>query len=319
MRYRRFVELRRPVWEAFAAGLRSLGSRRGLDYDEVEELAAGYRRVLHDQALARWRYPGTETAARLQALALEGTRALAPRSRPRRGGLTSFFRETFPRAFRAHLPGMGVAVALFAATALLGLTLVLVSPAFGTFIVGPEGLARLARGELWTDDLTTMAPASVNVSKIATNNLSVALTAWAGGALAGLGSLYIVLLNGFHLGSIFAVTAHYSMAGRLATFVIGHGLLEITLILVCAGSGLMMGRALVVPGETGRSEALVHAGRQALAVLGGCLPWFVVLAGVESILSPTASIALPLKVGIGLALEISFLSIALQPTSRRTT
>ena len=31
------------------------------------------------------------------------------------------------------------------------------------------------------------------------------MTAWAGGALAGLGALWVVLLNGFMLGAVFGV------------------------------------------------------------------------------------------------------------------
>ena len=61
--------------------------------------------------------------------------------------------------------------------------------------------------------------ARLSSSGIATNNLSVALTAWSGGMLAGLVPLYVVLLNGLMLGAILGVTLHYSMAGALLEFV----------------------------------------------------------------------------------------------------
>ena len=162
-----------------------------------------------------------------------------------------------------------------------------------------------------------MPPAYAS-SGIATNNLSVALTAWSGGLLAGIGSLYAILLNGLMLGATFGVTLHYSMAGALLGFVAAHGPLEITLILVAAAAGLGLGRALVTAGDKPRSVALREAGRDSLAVLLGCLPWFVLLAVVEAFLSPSPQLPVALKLTLGLTLEGLFLFLALRPVPRET-
>ena len=45
--------------------------------------------------------------------------------------------------------------------------------------------------------------------------------------------------------------------------------------------GLSIGRALVTAGDRPRGEALRLAAADSLLVMGGCLPWFVVLAAVE--------------------------------------
>jgi hypothetical protein len=50
-------------------------------------------------------------------------------------------------------------------------------------------------------------------------------------------------------------------------------------------------------------------------VLLGCLPWFVVLAGVETWISPSPDLPLALKVTLGLALEGAFLWLALRAVS----
>ena len=106
--------------------------------------------------------------------------------------------------------------------------------------------------------------------------------------LAGLVPLYVILLNGLMLGALLGVTLHYSMAGPLLVFISAHGLLELTLILVSAAAGLAVGRALVAADDRPRAVAVRRAATESLAVLLGCLPWFVILALVEVFVSPFA-------------------------------
>src|SRR5436305_6993376 len=145
-------------------------------------------------------------------------------------------------------------------------------PELGLTILGPEAVRGLEEGRLWTESLVTTVPPSVSSSGIATNNLTVALTAWSGGLLAGVVPLYVVLFNGLLLGATVGVTLHYSMTGELLRFIAAHGILELTLILVCSAAGLGIGRALVAAGDVPRPLALPLATRDALAGLARCLP-----------------------------------------------
>jgi uncharacterized membrane protein SpoIIM required for sporulation len=316
MDYARFIRLRRPVWDDFERQLAASGKDAGLSHADLEEMALRYRQVLHDHALADARYPGTAAAQRLRVLALQGTHRLI-RDRGEGGGLLSFFTRTFPRAFRAQLGLLGVTTALFLFATFWGLAVAVNRPALGLAFLGPEAIRGLEEGRMWTESLVSTVPPSVSSSGIATNNISVALTAWSGGILAGVVPLYTVLLNGVMLGSIVGITMRYSMAGELLEFVSAHGPLEITLILVCAAAGLSIGRALVAAGDRPRSLALRDAGRNALTVLLGCIPWFVVLALVEVLISPSPNLPAALKVVLGLSLEILFLVLAVQPFSRK--
>lgn len=308
MDYSRFVRLRKPVWDGFEEQL-APGKQSAAGYDGLEAMALRYRQVLHDYALASSRFPGTAAARRLRGLAVEGTRRLTG-DRGERRGLMGFLGRTFPRAFQRQLDLLGIALGLFLFAALWGLVLTVLRPALGLSILGPQALNGLEEGHLWTESLVTTVPPAFASSRIATNNLTVALMAWSGGVLAGLVPLYSILLNGLMLGAVFGVTLHYSMAGALLEFISAHGPLEITLILVCAAGGLNIGRALVAADDRPRALALRETGRDALAVLLGCLPWFVVLGVVEAFVSPAPQIPPPLKALLGLLLEGLFLSLA---------
>jgi uncharacterized membrane protein SpoIIM required for sporulation len=159
-------------------------------------------------------------------------------------------------------------------------------------------------------------PPSISSSGIATNNIAVALMGWAGGALAGVGALYVVLMNGFLLGAILGTTAHFGLGGRLLEFISAHGPLEITLILVTASGGLGLGHALVSADDRPRRVAVGQAARSALALLIGCVPWFAVLAVVEAVVSPAPDLPPLLKLAVGLALEVVFLALAWNPFLR---
>jgi uncharacterized membrane protein SpoIIM required for sporulation len=131
--------------------------------------------------------------------------------------------------------------------------------------------------------------------------------------LAGLGALWVVLLNGFMLGVIVGTTMPYELTGRLFEFVAAHGPLEITLILVSAAAGLAMGLALVAASDRPRRDVVREAATRSLVVLGGCLPWFILLGLVEAFISPSPDVAPGLKAALGASLWLLFVLLAWNP------
>ncbi len=313
MDYQRFVELRAPICDEFETGLDKIRRRRGVSYPELERLAFLYRQLLHDHALARGRFPGTALARRLRRLVLAGTHQLQRDTGEHLPSIGRFLSRTFPRAMRRLAPLILLMAGLFLVTALFGFALTSVEPALGMAFLNPGAVEDLKAGRLWTESVFAVLPGATASTMIATNNLSVALTAWAGGAAAGLGALWVVLLNGLMLGAVMATTAHYSMTPSLLEFIAAHGPLELSLIVVSAAAGLQVGRALVMASDRPRSERLRSAGRDALVVLLGCLPWILLLGFVEGFLSPHPELPAATKALLGLTLEVVFIAIAWNP------
>jgi uncharacterized membrane protein SpoIIM required for sporulation len=314
MDYQGFLRLRTPVWERFEESLRAARrDPRRLTYEDLEAMALAYRQVMHDHALMASRFPGTGAARRLRRLALQGTHVLRRDTLDHLPGLGEFLTRRFPLAFRAHAVLLAAAFALFATALVFGAVLAIVQPRAGAALLGPRAIAGLRDGHLWTESLVSTVPPAVSSSGIATNNMSVAIAGWAGGALLGLGSLYVILFNGALLGAVVATTLHYGLAGALLAFVSAHGPLEITLILTAAAGGLGLGRALVAAEDVPRRAAVTEASREALVLLLGCLPWFVLLGIVEGFISPSPTVPVAAKVALGLALEAAFLLLAWNP------
>lgn len=305
MDYRRFAELRGPLWDELEQGLER-GAAGRLDYLALERLSLLYRQALHDHSIARTRFAGTAVARRLQRLVAEATHRLQRDSGDEVPTLSRFVFRIFPRTFRRLLPEIGVAAAVFAAAALLGAMLAAAEPAVASLFLPPGAIDNLRQGELWTDRILDDNPAAIIASLIGLNNLKVLFTAFAGGAVAGLGALYVLLLNGLMLGAVFVTTAHYGLDGRLGEFIAAHGPLELTLIMISAGAGLHVGRELIFAGDLPRAERIRRAGRESLVVLLGCVPFILLLGVVEGFVSPS-ELPLPFKLALGLSIEAVFL------------
>jgi uncharacterized membrane protein SpoIIM required for sporulation len=321
MDYARFVATRRSDWEAVRTQVRTLRGRSAADlaYDDLDALAARHRAIVADFAYARTRFRGSEAEGELRALAFAGHRMLTPPEAPLLGRVGTFFRVTYPARFRASLPALRVALALFVGGLLLGLVLTTLTEDVAQFFVGASYVDQLRAGTIWTDELEGVQSAPTLAARIFTNNISVALFAWAGGALLGAGTVYAVGFNGAMVGSLLAVCVRYGLVDRLFAFIPAHGLLELFLVTVAGAAGLELAAGLVLPGEVSRGRAFALAARRSLELVGGTVPWFVLLGLVEGFLSPLMGVPTGLKVGLGVLLLVVFLVYALLPPARRPT
>src|SRR4029077_11350416 len=111
------------------------------------------------------------------------------------------------------------------------------------------------------------------------------------------------------------LTQAYGLSGGLFEFVIAHGVLELSIVVAIGAGGLLMGWALVSPGNRSGADARVIAGRRAFTLLLGLAPLLVVAGTIEGNVSPSDA-PFALKVAIGLttgALYYSYLLFSGRP------
>lgn len=311
MEYTRWVADRRALWDEVDARIEAARARHsGLTFDDLEELALGYRQLLHDAAVARARYPGSAAARRLERVAIRGAYVIQGDANPGRFTLRRFYGATFPAACRRVLPHLRAAAALFIVAILFSGAAALSSPGLGMRLLGAERLQALREGRLWTESLLTTAPPGAAAAGIATNNMTVALMAWAGGTVAGLGPVYALLVNGALLGGLFGVTYHFGMAGALLGFVLSHGPLELFLVLMSAAAGFYLAEGMVVATDRPRSVTAREHALVSVTVVVGSLPWFILLSAVEAFVSPQTAVPTVVKAGLGLSLLATYVVTA---------
>ena len=313
-----FVAQNRAQWRALEEALGALEAN-AVSLAQVRQLDRLYRKATSDLARAQARYPSTDAQRYLNGLC---TRAYAQLYRPRGASgsvLLGFWQRDFPRALRAEGRFVAVSAALFFFGVALGGILLAASPESSSWLV-PQGVKdAVVERKMWTDSLIGSAPASFHAASIAKNNLSVTFATFAGGVLFGLGSIALLVFNGVHLGSVAVYCAQHGMGGALFDFVVGHGPVELSVIIIAGGAGLMVGQALVDPGELPRILALQKRGRDGIRLVLGGSPFLAAIACVEGFVSPGKIFALHSKTVLGMALGLAFWTYLLRAGRRGTT
>ncbi len=148
-------------------------------------------------------------------------------------------------------------------------------------------VSTIERHEMWTQKILSAKPQQS--SAILTNNISVTFMTFAGGLLAGLGTLYLLFFNGLQIGVIGTSCARAHMALDLWSFVAAHGALELPSIVIAGGAGLRLAAGLLFPGMLRHKDALALAGSEAIRLLAGTIPLLVIAGVLEAFLSPTGA------------------------------
>ena len=180
-----------------------------------------------------------------------------------------------------------------------GYALVQRYPELIALFASPDLIATVERGQLWTEGLLNIVPSSVLSVQILANNIVVSLFAYCAGFLFGLGTLYILGLNGLMLGAVFAFVGQHGLRGQLFSFIVAHGCVELSVMCLSGAAGAAVGEALVRPGEGGRiasfRDAALHSGPLLLA----CALLLVGAGLIEGFVSPNPSFPLWSRVTIG--------------------
>ncbi|HSH05339.1 MAG TPA: stage II sporulation protein M [Anaerolineae bacterium] len=303
MKVEQFLETRRGDWELLTGLIKQ--AERGikhLDPDQVKKMTQLYRAATSDLALAQREFPQDRVTIYLNQLVGRAHGTIYQSEPLAWGRVVHFMRRGLPQAFRQTWRYSLIAALLLFVPAFFGGFLTYFWPETAQWILPPGSepmVEMIERQELWVDIPANERP--FTSSFIMTNNIRVSFLAFAGGVLAGLFTIYILVFNGLMLGGVLGLTYHYDVGFDLTTFIIGHGVIELSVIAFAGGSGLMLGWAIVSPGLYRRRDALVIAARRALTLLLGCIPLLVIAGTIEGFISPNETLPWPVKfmVGIG--------------------
>lgn len=135
---------------------------------------------------------------------------------------------------------------------------------------------------------------SLMSASIMTNNIQVAILAFAGGVTFGLLTVYLLIYNGIIVGSLAALFWHHGKTYEFWAYIVPHGMIELTAIFIAGGAGLLMGYKLFVPGELSRGFQLKHQAKRSVQLLLGTIPLFIIAGIIEGFITP-ATISLEAK------------------------
>lgn len=304
-----WFERRSGAWQSTEAALPGLEGGRPISADEAREVLDHYPELARDLALGRRLAPGSPLTRRIELLYARVHRAIFRRPFSLSREIAATFRHEAAASARRLSWHIGAVTLGFLLAGWAGWWLVSTYPELVTLFASEDMIAQVQKGELWTDDLLNVVPSSLLSVGIFTNNIVVTLTAVSLGALYGLGTLYIIGLNGLMLGGVLAFTARHDMAGRLLEFVCAHGWVELSVIAVAGAVGLYIGEAIARPGEVARTESFRRAVAACGPLLVVCVIFLVGAGLIEGYVSPDPRFSLPMRVTIGIGYWLLFLLV----------
>jgi len=303
----RFVQKKRDGWEAFrttALRMERTGVE-GLAADEIPVFAAQYREVAADLARARTYQVDPRVITYLERVVTAGHNALyRARGKPRTP-LAYYILRDFPAAVVQSWQYVLLAFLLFSVPAAVGYVMIRERPALAEELLSPVMVARaeaaaenLAEGRGYAE--TTKEDRPQVAALIITNNITVSFGTFVGGLTAGVLTTWLLFANGMMFGLVLGLFRNYQALSYLLTFVLGHGVLELTAIFISAGAGFRLAKAMIAPGDRTRRDALVMEGRIAARMIGAVVTLLAIAGTIEGLLS-TSPAAASWKYGVSAA------------------
>jgi uncharacterized membrane protein SpoIIM required for sporulation len=290
---------RTAQWQAAAARSERLATERASDLADAAQLANDYRLLAHDLARARRLMPDSRTRQYLEAAYARAHATLYREAFRPAHALLTLFRDEIPEVVRWLTPYIIWATTLFVLTILTGYWMVRNYPDLISLFASPDLIATVERGQLWTQGILNVVPSSVLALQILTNNIVVSLFAYCAGFVFGLGTLYILGLNGLMLGAVFAFTGQHGLAGALFRFIVAHGCVEISVMCLSGAAGAAVGEALIRPAHGDRLKSFQAAALRSGKLLVACALLLVGCGIIEGYLSPRADVPLWARVTVG--------------------
>jgi len=307
----RFIHDRKTSWQRLEVLLRLLdgSSLRRLQREEVRELGRIYRRTASDLAIARAESRDPRLVNYLNSLVIRAHGRIYRADAESGKRLREFFTKGFPQTFRRTWRYTALAFTVFLVFSVAGFVGTKRDPEFSELMGVPvASRIAVANGERWWESLNEAN--QVGSSFIMTNNIKVTFFTFAFGALFGVGTLFFLAYNGALNAALLALVYRAGYGNELLTFMVGHGVIELSCIFFAGGAGLLIGSALLLPGDLSRADALRARALDAIRLVAGCVPVLVVAGIIEGFISPTP-IHPAIKIGIGITTGIALYSYLL--------
>ena len=297
MREAVFIKQNQAKW-------RSLESNIDQGYDvSPDDLCEAYMEITSDLAFAQTHYPTAKVTEYLNTMAVNLHNRIYGVRRERWSRLKSFWLREFPLVIWQERRCFLLALAIFIFSAAIG--------ALST--MGDAGFARQFLGDSYVDmtidNIKSGNPMAVygndeqltSFLSIAFNNVNVAFRCFALGIFTSLGPIYILLVNGIMFGCFEGFQFQFGVMGESLPTVMLHGTLELTMIVVSGGAGIVMGNGWLFPGTYSRTASFLRSARRGVKIIAGATPILVIAAFIEGFFSRYTAWPLAAKLAIILA------------------
>jgi uncharacterized membrane protein SpoIIM required for sporulation len=278
-----FKKLREPQWSIFEKLLIKLDRKKKTGTGEFPEL---YRRICQDLNIARANNFDSHLIERLNKLTLRGHQFLYKPAQFSFKKLVQFLVFSFPYAIRKEIKLVLVSSILFVGSLVSIFYYIRNNPEFIYSIIDLQTIRSIERN--YDPDSESFHRHRGNETDAEMfgfyilNNISIDFRTFAGGALLGIGSLFILILNSVYIGAIAAHIVNIGFSETFFPFVVGHSSFELSAMILVSVAGFKLGWSIIVPGRYSRRQAFKMAAYRAIPIVYGSVLMTFLAAIIEA-------------------------------------
>jgi uncharacterized membrane protein SpoIIM required for sporulation len=295
-----FVSRRQNHWNDIELAMS--GSKKSFK-KHAAQFPEAFQELTQDLNTARAHGFDPDLIERLNRLVLEGNQIMYGQHSFSAKHIIDFMIYTFPNAIRTNWKGFFLCHLIFYGLAFFMILFCTHFPDFAFKIFPRQQLESME--EMYDpDSLHFLMPRDVSndadmFGYYIFNNVSIAFRSFAGGILAGIGSLFVLIFNAVFFGAIAAHIINVGFSETFFSFVIGHGSFELTAIIISAYAGLILGYRLFVTKGLSRTASIKQAGKIAIPLITGSTIMLIIAAVIEAFWSSRNAFSFTLHFVVG--------------------
>ncbi|MBY3050117.1 MULTISPECIES: stage II sporulation protein M [Rhizobium] len=268
------------------------GGAATLGYDEVRNLATGYRQAMNSLSVARDISLDRALIAYLESLCARAYLVVYAPQESLGGLMSRLLLHGIPQAVRRSALPLFIGFLALILGALAGYRLCANDPSWFYTLVPPE-MADQRTPDASTDYLrsTIYGDEGHDSDRLAafsaflfSHNTTIVILIFTLGVFVSVPSFILTFYNGLILGAFFAMFNQRGLGYDVFAWLSIHGVTELAAIAIACAGGARLGLAVLLPGARTRKEALRHQAHDAvkLAILAALM--LVVAAFIEGFL-----------------------------------
>lgn len=274
----RFLNKNAQRWQQFEM---LLNNPNGSDADTLAEL---FVQITDDLAFSKTYYPNSKTTAYLNQLAQKAHQQIYKNKKESSNRIIKFWKTELPLEIKKQHKKLFYSTIVFFIAVLIG--------AIST--ANDDTFARL----ILTDDYVNMTLSNIEKGdplgvykhdseasmflRITVNNIKVSFWAFSLGLLFSIGTVWVLFQNGVMVGTFQYLFFKYGLLTESLFTVWIHGTIEISVIIVAGGAGMVVGNSLLFPKTLKRKTSFIQGARSGLKIVIGLVPFFIIAGILES-------------------------------------
>lgn len=277
MREAAFVKQNKDNWLKFEA---ALADNVDISPDELSRL---YLSVTDHLSYAQTFYPDSNTVSYLNSLASKAHQKIYTNKKESRNKLVRFFTTDFPKEFYNYRKQLLLAFLLFMIFGAVGSFSAATDARFVRSILG-DAYVNMTLENIANNDPMAVYKQMNEMDMflgITINNVRVALYAFVFGIMFGLGTIFIIMQNAVMLGSFQYFFYQEGLLWESVRTIWIHGTIEISVIIVAACAGLVVGKGILFPGTYTRLTSFVRGVKSGLKIVVSTIPFFILAGFLE--------------------------------------